>query len=445
MRNISMKKFNYFACIATLGFAFTTSSYAKNIEKAPCFESQTTPIFKEFYETNKKFDQKVLWERYLNSPIENIEFSKNMINQYKAIWQQIKDIPSISKEDKARFEAMANLDTEVSAEDIEAYNLMVKAQKLYYGDKVAIDQDQAFEFLLEAAGKGYWDAFQLYPILNQHCPVAERQELAVHAFHQIAEQMGENDDYPTPVWAYLSYAYAYGVGTEVDEEKALKYWKKAWRIYSLQFDAGGFVGFMMGQMAEQKPYLKAHLGEAMNYYKIATRADENNIPAQQAILKLLKTDKKFEDLTYEIELFEETENAKHDKDPKSAYFTLSELYAQKQWKIYNPQLSMEWLTKAAEAGHERAQLNLPLYYEQGNLVKADPKKAMELYQKYYEQDNVLVGIYFLDRLENGAKDIARNPKKAKVVRDDLTQKYRALGHAGEIPKPEELRLMSRMY
>ncbi|NHB58017.1 sel1 repeat family protein [Acinetobacter sp. 194] len=368
-----------------------------------------------------------------------------MSEQYKVLWQQIKDDPSISKEDKAKFEAMANLDTEVTAEQIDAYKLMLKAQQFYYGDQVAIDQKKAFDVLLEAVGKGSSDAYMLYPVLNQHCADLDRKENEVSVFHTIEEHMGENDDYPTPIWAYLSYAYAYGVGTEVNEEKALKYWKKAWRIYSLQFDAGGFVGFMMGQMAEQKPYLKSHLGEAMNYYKIATRADENNIPAQQAILKLLKTNKKFEDLTYEIELFEETENAKHDKDPKSAYFTLSELYAQKQWKIYNPQLSMQWLTKAAEAGHERAQLNLPLYYEQGNLVKADSKKAMALYQQYYDQGNTLVGIYYLDRLENGTKNIAKNPEKAKEVRKALTQKYHALGHAGDIPKPDELRLLQRMY
>ncbi|MFW1733532.1 tetratricopeptide repeat protein [Acinetobacter sp. ULE_I001] len=436
-----MKKFNYFMCIATLGFISTTSSYAVNIEEAPCFAPQTAPIFKEFYQINKGFDQKVLWELYVQSPIEGYPNAK-MINQtLETLFGQL----GLSEEQKKQMKPTQKDVSEVEPEELEAYNLMVKAQKLYYGDKVAIDQQQAFELLLDAVGKRNSEAYIFYPVLNQHCADPDRKETAVRIFHTIEKHMGDNDDYPTPIWAYLSYAYAYGIGTEVNEAKALKYWKKAWRIYSLQFDAGGFVGFMMGQMAEQKPYLKAHLGEAMNYYKIATRADENNIPAQQAIVRLLKTDKKFEDLTYEIELFEETENAKHDQDPKSAYFTLSELYAQEQWKIYNPQLSMVWLAKAAEAGHERAQLNLPLYYEQGNLIKADPKRAMELYQKYYEHDNILVGIYFLDRLENGIKGIGKNPEKAKLVREDLTKKYHALGQTGEIPKPEDLRLMQRMY
>ncbi|NHB58018.1 hypothetical protein G9F32_08285 [Acinetobacter sp. 194] len=47
-----MKKMNCLAFIATLGFAFTTSSYAGNTEKAFCFAPQKAPIFKEFYEKN---------------------------------------------------------------------------------------------------------------------------------------------------------------------------------------------------------------------------------------------------------------------------------------------------------------------------------------------------------------------------------------------------------
>ena len=70
---------------------------------------------------------------------------------------------------------------------------------------------------------------------------------------------------------------------------------------------------------------------------------------------------------------------------------------------------------------------------------------MALYEKYFNQGNILVGIYYLDRLENGGNGIVKNLKKAKAVREALTQKYHALGHTGEIPKPEELRLMQRMY
>ncbi|MFW1799798.1 tetratricopeptide repeat protein [Acinetobacter nematophilus] len=434
-----MKKFNYLVYIITLGFVSAT--YAENIEKAPCFAPQTAPIFKEFYELNKGYNQKLLWDHYVQSPTDEDPNTKAMHQALNILFRQL----GLSEEKKQQMQPTPKQASEVDPDGLEIYNLMVNAQKLYYGDQVEIDQAQAFEVLLDAVKKGSADAYIFYPVLNQHCADPARKESAVSIFHSIEKHMGDQDDYPTPIWAYLSYAYAYGIGAELDEQKALKYWKKAWRIYSLQFDADGFIGFMMGQMAEQKPYLKSHLGEAMNYYKIATRANDHNLAAQQAILRLLKSDKKFEDLTDEIEIFEETENAKHDQDPKSAYFNLSELYAQKQSKIYNPQLSMMWLEKAAEAGHERAQLNLPLYYEQGNLIKADPQKAMELYQKYYEQDNILVGIYFLDRLENGAKGITKNPMKAKIVREDLTQKYRALGQTGKIPKPSELRLMQRMY
>lgn len=441
-----MKKSIYWQGFIALGIlSLSPWSLAQNTDANLCSQPQTAPIFKTFYEIQQgKFDQRVLWERYMYSPLEQYNDRKSNVAQYQAIWEQIKDVPDISDQEKAQFKAMTIV-PELKSEEIEAYNMMVKAKKLYFGDNVKMDQIDALNLLLDADQKGNGDAYELYSVVAKHCPDANVQKNAVLALNEIEKVYGEYEDYLTPTWAYLAHAYAYGVGVEVDEKKAQYYWKKAWRIYSLQFDTGGFVGFLMGQMAEQKPYLNAHLGEAMNYYKIATRADEHNIAAQNAILRLLKSNKKFDDLTYEIELFEAQQDAEHDEDPKSAYFTLSELYAQKQWEIYDPQQSIQWLTKAAEAGHDRAQLNLALAYDQGNLVQADGKKALKLYQQYFEKGNLLSGVFLLDRLEKGSKNIKANPTQAKVVREKLSKMYKDEGHTGEIPKPEELRLMQRMY
>lgn len=442
-----MKKSVYLQTLWGVGLlSFSALTFAEGkIKNDVCNQAQTAPIFKTFYETQKgNFDQRVLWERYMSSPLEYHNERKNSVAQYQALWEQIKDVPDISEEDKQRFKAMTVV-PELDPQEIEGYNMMVKAKKLYFGDNVPMEQIDALNLLLDADQKGATDAYELYAVVAKHCAAPEMQKYAVFTLQELATVLNEYEDYLTPVWAYLSHAYAYGVGVEVDEAKALQYWQKARHIYSLQFDAGGFVGFLMGQMVEQKPYLKGNLGDAMNYYKIATRADEHNIAAQNAILRLLKSNKKFDDLTYEIELFEATEEAKYAEDPQSAYFTLSELYAQKQWQIYNPKKSIEWLTKAAEAGHDRAQLNLALAYDQGNLVKVDGQKALKLYQQYFEKGSLLSGIFLLDRLEKGSKSIQANPAQAKVVREKLTKMYHEAGHVGEIPKPEELRLMQRMY
>lgn len=441
-----MKKLVYLHAFVSAGlFAISPLGFAKNTDATLCLQPQTAPIFKTFYDTQKgHFDQRVLWESAMYSPLERYNDRKNSVAQYQGVWEQIKDMPDISDEEKAQFKAMTVV-PELSSDEIEGYNMLVKAKKLYFGDNIKMNQVEALNLLLDADEKGSHDAYELYSTLAKHCPDQEVQANAVKALTEVAKVYGEYEDYLTPAWAYLAHAYAYGVGVAVDEEKAIQYWQKARRIYSLQFDVGGFVGFLMGQMVEQKPYLKGNLGDAMNYYKIATRADENNIAAQNAILRLLKSNKKFDDLSYEVELFEATEEAKYDEDPKSAYFTLSELYAQKQWEIYDPQQSIQWLTKAAEAGHDRAQLNLALAYDEGNMVKADGTKALKLYQQYFNQGSLLSGIFLLDRLEKGSKSIQANPTQAKIVRQKLTKMYRDEGHTGEIPKPEELRLMQRMY
>ena len=441
-----MKKWMNLKTILGVGIlVISPLSLAKKMDQAICSQPQTAAIFKTFYETqHNTFDQRLLWDAYMVSPLDAHQRAKTNIAIYQTIWQQIKDDPTISEQEKQRFQAMT-VEPEIKPEEIEAYNVLVKAKKLYFGEHVRQDQKEALNLLLVADEKGEGNAYELYSIIAKHCPDEQMQKNAVFALEEMAEILNEYEDYLSPIWAYLVHAYAYGVGVEVNEKKALQYWQKARYIYSLQFDTGGFVGFLMGQMVEQKPYLNAHLGDAMNYYKIATRADDHHIAAQNAILKLLKSTKKFDDLTYEIELFEATENAKYDSDPKSEYFTLSELYAQKQWDIYNPKQSIEWLNKAAEAGHERAQLNLALAYDEGNLVSPDGQKALQIYQQYFEKGNLLSGIFLLNRLEKGSQSIQANAFQAKKVREKLSAMYKEAGHSGEIPQPEELRLLQRLY
>ena len=172
-------------------------------------------------------------------------------------------------------------------------------------------------------------------------------------------------------------------------------------------------------------------------------ANRDNIAAQQAVLRLLKSNKKFDELTYEAELFmAEHKAAKKEKD---AFYTLSELYAQKEWDIYNPEKSIAYLNQAIALGHDRALLDLARYYEHGHLIKADPAKAVELYKKSLEQGNPTAGILLVNLYENGAKGFKADAKQAEIWRKKATKLYKELGYGDVLPKADEIRLFQRIY
>ena len=84
-------------------------------------------------------------------------------------------------------------------------------------------------------------------------------------------------------------------------------------------------------------------------------------------------------------------------------------------------------------------------YDEGNLVSPDGQKALQIYQQYFEKGNLLSGIFLLNRLEKGSQSIQANAFQAKKVREKLSAMYKEAGHSGEIPQPEELRLLQRLY
>ncbi|AWL30169.1 sel1 repeat family protein [Acinetobacter defluvii] len=402
---------------------------------------QHTPIFAEFHQLNgiDSFNQ-TLWENYLIDPENDQSLNRLFAEQIKANLVQIEASSNMSEEEKQKFRNMANI-REPDENDIKIYKKLLEAQKYDLGDSVKKDQAKANDLIYEAAALGSSQALELLGIRFIHqIGHVGLQKNAIDYFSFFADEPS-NADHPAAFWAYLAYSYTYGVGRAKNQETALKYWKKAHHLYSMQIDPTGFIAYMMGQMSENQKFLNQPIEDAMDYYKMS--ANEENIAAQHAVLRLLKSKKKFDELTYEAELFmAEHKAAKKEKD---AFYTLSELYAQKDWDIYNPKKSIEYLNQAIALGHDRALLDLARYYEHGYLVEADPAKATELYKKSLEQGNPTAGILLVNLYENGAKGFKADAKQAQIWRKKATALYKELGYGDVLPKADEIRLFQRMY
>lgn len=399
---------------------------------------QHTPIFAEFHQRNdmEKFNL-ALWNEYLIDPTRPQQKIQQMLA--KALGMDPAEI-NIGTSNQTVDATTQNM-PEVDENDLKIYKKLLEAKKYDLGDGVKKDQSKANDLIYEATELGSSQALELLGIRFIHqIGHVGLQKNAIDYFSFFADEPS-NADYPAAFWAYIAYSYAYGVGRPEDQEKALQYWKKANHLYSMQIDPTGFIAYMMGKMIEDKNMNNQPIEDAMQYYKMSAHKD--NIAAQQAVLKLLNSNKKFEELTYEPELFmAEHKAAKKEKD---AFYTLSELYAQKEWKIYNPKKSIAYLNQAIALGHDRALLDLARYYEHGYLVKADPAKAAELYKKSLQQGNPTAGILLVNLYENGSKAFKADAKQAKIWRAKATALYKELGYGDVLPKADEIRLFQRMY
>lgn len=421
-------------------FATTTPNMQRTIKYNTPTPIVHTPIFAEFHQRNGMdlFNQ-ALWEYYLTDPEDDQSISHMFAEQIKKNLPQI-EASTMSEEEKQNYRDMANI-REPDENDINIYKKLLEAKKYDLGEGVKKDQRKANDLILEAVDLGSFDAMELISIRVMHqIGYTELQEQGIEMLSIFADHP-RNAESIGAYWAYVAYSYAYGVGRPQDQEKALKYWKKAHHLYSIQIDPTGFIAYMMGQMIEHKKMNQQPIEDAMQYYKMS--ANEDNLAAQYAILRLLKSNKKFDELTYEAELFmAEHKAAKKEKD---AFYTLSELYAQKEWNIYNPKKSIEYLNQAIALGHDRALLDLARYYEHGHLVKADPAKAVELYKKSLEQGNPTAGILLVNLYENGTKGFKADAKQAEIWRKKATELYKELGYGDVLPKVDEVRLFHRMY
>ena len=432
-----------FMSVAPLQNVFATKSpnIQRTIKHNTPSPVQHTPIFAEFHQLNgiNSFNQ-ILWEDYLTDPENDQSLSRMFAEQIKNNLPQIEASSNMSEEEKQKYRDMANI-REPDENDINIYKKLLEAQKYDLGEGVKKDQSKANDLILEAVDLGSLDAMELIGIRVMHqIGYTQLQEQGIDLLSLFADNPS-NADSIGAYWAYVAYSYAYGVGRPENQEKALQYWKKANHLYSMQIDPTGFIAYMMGKMIEDKNMNNQPIEDAMQYYKMS--ANKDNIAAQQAVLKLLNSNKKFEDLTYEPELFmAEHKAAKKEKD---AFYTLSELYAQKEWKIYNPKKSIAYLNQAIALGHDRALLDLARYYEQGYLVKADPAKAAELYKKSLQQGNPTAGILLVNLYENGSKAFKADAKQAKIWRAKATALYKELGYGDVLPKADEIRLFNRMY
>ncbi|WP_180046315.1 MULTISPECIES: tetratricopeptide repeat protein [unclassified Acinetobacter] len=399
---------------------------------------QHTPIFAEFHQRNdmEKFNL-ALWNEYLIDPTRPQQKIQQMLA--KALGMDPAEI-NIGTSNQTVDATTQNM-PEVDENDLKIYKKLLEAKKYDLGDGVKKDQSKANDLIYEATELGSSQALELLGIRFIHqIGHVGLQKNAIDYFSFFADEPS-NADYPAAFWAYIAYSYAYGVGRPEDQEKALQYWKKANHLYSIQIDPTGFIAYMMGKMIEDKNMNNQPIEDAMQYYKMSAHKD--NIAAQQAVLKLLNSNKKFEELTYEPELFmAEHKAAKKEKD---AFYTLSQLYAQKEWKIYDPKKSIASLNQAIALGHDRALLDLARYYEHGYLVKADPAKAAELYKKSLQQGNPTAGILLVNLYENGNKAFKADAKQAKIWRAKATALYKELGYGDVLPKADEIRLFQRMY
>ena len=399
---------------------------------------QHTPIFAEFHQRNdmEKFNL-ALWNEYLIDPTRPQQKIQQMLA--KALGMDPAEI-NIGTSNQTVDATTQNM-PEVDENDLKIYKKLLEAKKYDLGDGVKKDQSKANDLIYEATELGSSQALELLGIRFIHqIGHVGLQKNAIDYFSFFADEPS-NADYPAAFWAYIAYSYAYGVGRPENQGKALQYWKKANHLYSIQIDPTGFIAYMMGKMIEDKNMNNQPIEDAMQYYKMSAHKD--NIAAQQAVLKLLNSNKKFEELTYEPELFmAEHKAAKKEKD---AFYTLSQLYAQKEWKIYNPKKSIASLNQAIALGHDRALLDLARYYEHGYLVKADPAKAAELYKKSLQQGNPTAGILLVNLYENGNKAFKADAKQAKIWRAKATALYKELGYGDVLPKADEIRLFQRMY
>lgn len=399
---------------------------------------QHTPIFAEFHQRNdmEKFNL-ALWNEYLIDPTRPQQKIQQMLA--KALGMDPAEI-NIGTSNQTVDATTQNM-PEGDENDLKIYKKLLEAKKYDLGDDVKKDQSKANDLIYEATELGSSQALELLGIRFIHqIGHVGLQKNAIDYFSFFADEPS-NADYPAAFWAYIAYSYAYGVGRPEDQEKALQYWKKANHLYSMQIDPTGFIAYMMGKMIEDKNMNNQPIEDAMQYYKMSAHKD--NIAAQQAVLKLLNSNKKFEELTYEPELFmAEHKAAKKEKD---AFYTLSQLYAQKEWKIYDPKKSIASLNQAIALGHDRALLDLARYYEHGYLVKADPAKAAELYKKSLQQGNPTAGILLVNLYENGNKAFKADAKQAKIWRAKATALYKELGYGDVLPKADEIRLFQRMY
>ena len=210
---------------------------------------------------------------------------------YQNTLAQINESADLTEQEKQQYreqlkQKMGSESVQPAQKQPDVHPLLLQAHQYARGQGVKRNDMKANKLLLEVA-KDELDtqAYELVAIRAMHgIGQGNEQTDAMSVFQSLAEVYEEEQ--MSPIWAYLSYGYTYGIGVEKDPQKAKHYWDLAKHYYSLTFDRTGVVGYMMGQMIEENKFLNGTPAEAMNYYNIATRATENNIAAQQAILKL---------------------------------------------------------------------------------------------------------------------------------------------------------------
>ena len=212
----------------------------------------------------------------------------------------------------------------------------------------------------------------------------------------------------------------HAISSESDEEKADELFERA----ASEGYCKALVNLRRFDEAARKGYKDAYLYEAIDesekgdvekailaFEKAANEG--NSIYALRSLLKIFTDEKTFDSekaqywaRRYKDERYKKILSSREKKaallpllkkraDVGDIYsmFDLSLLYGSNSFDFDNPSyraLHIYYLKKAAEGGHKKAQKTLALYYDRGDGVLQDKKKAADLYQKSMRKNDSVV-------------------------------------------------------
>jgi len=201
--------------------------------------------------------------------------------------------------------------------------------------------------------------------------------------------------------ATLAFMYAKGIGTEKNEEQAVKWYEKAAAQGHLnsQFNLG--VIYAKGRGVEQD-YTKAFM-----WYEKA--AEQGDITAQATLammyMKGIGTDRNY---PAAFNWYSAAAEGGH----LNSMFHLGEMYAKGIGVQSNHELAVTWYRKAAESGHVNAQMNLGYMYGKGFGTGRDDTESYHWYRKAAESGHPTAQ-YNLGVIYSKGRGVSRNIEEAK--------------------------------
>lgn len=222
-----------------------------------------------------------------------------------------------------------------------------------------------------------------------------------HSGNTMPEQLHKAEQGDASAQATLAFMYAKGIGTDKNEEEAVKWYQKAAEQGHLnsQFNLG--VIYAKGRGVEQD-YTRAFM-----WYQKA--AEQGDVTAQATLammfMKGIGTDRNYE------AAFEWYQSAA-EKGHLNSMFHLGEMYAKGIGTHSDPELAFDWYRKAAESGHVNAQMNLGFMYGKGYGTSRDDTESYHWYRKAAESGHPTAQ-YNLGVIYSKGRGVSRNVEEAR--------------------------------